>query len=305
MPVFKTITDINAPEMDLYARLSEAEAFHYNEPEIGFFVAESPNVISRALEAGYEPVSFLMEERHVEGAVKDLLLRIAEEEKAAWDGDANYGDSAADPKESSEPVPVYTASLELLNQLTGFGMTRGVLSVMKRRPLPSLEEICEGKKRLAVMEDVMNPTNVGAIFRSAAALGMEAVILTSGSSDPLYRRAARVSMGTVFQIPWTKLPPAKKAPEGSLNDRLHELGFRTVAMALSGDPIDLSLETPEKEALLKEEKLAIILGTEGDGLAADTIRECDYTARIPMSAGVDSLNVAAASAVAFWELRRR
>ena len=276
----KTINDIEAPELDAYARLSEAELYHYYEPNGGLFAAESPNVIERALEAGYKPVSFLMEERHLEGSMKPVLERLGHE-------GAKHGE-----------IPVYAAPLDVLNQLTGFGMTRGVLSLMKRRPLPSLEELLGNKTRIAVLENVMNPTNVGAIFRSAAALGMEAVILTKGSSDPLYRRSARVSMGTVFQIPWTF------CQQDAFNEALHALGFKTAAMALCDESIDLGQDSPRLRALLNERKLAVVLGTEGDGLARSTIEECDYTVRIPMSAGVDSLNVAAASAVAFWVMGR-
>ena len=311
----KKIADFRDPELDIYARLSEAELFHYYEPHGGLFVAESPNVIERAMSAGYEPVSFLMEERHVEGCMREILGRLESE-----------GDGASVQR---DPIQVYTAPLEVLNQLTGFGMTRGVLAVMKRRALPAAEEICKGKRRIAVLENVMNPTNVGAIFRSAAAIGMEAVLLTEGSSDPLYRRAARVSMGTVFQIPWTFLK-SSKSPErrgvtsasggrgagkeqgevpaageeaSNLVSQLHALGFKTAAMALRRDTVELGTDSPALRALKAEERLAVILGTEGEGLSDETIDESDYTVRIPMRAGVDSLNVAAASAVAFWELR--
>ena len=301
MPVVKKIADFRDPELDIYARLSEAELFHYYEPHGGLFVAESPNVIERAISAGYEPVSFLMEERHVEGGMKAILDSL-EAETGGKDRD----------------IPVYTAPLEVLNQLTGFGMTRGVLAVMRRRTLPDPEEICRGLRRISVLENVMNPTNVGAIFRSAAAIGMEAVLLTEGSSDPLYRRAARVSMGTVFQIPWTFIKSRKRPaePAGESSDLtagpagapslvayLHELGFKTAAMALRGDTVELENDSPYLRALKSEERLAVILGTEGEGLLKETIEESDYTVRIPMRAGVDSLNVAAASAVAFWELR--
>ena len=264
------ITDFDAPELDIYARLSEVQLLRYREPKLGIFIAESPKVIDRALDAGYEPISFLMEERHVASQAKDLLERCPD-------------------------VPVYVAKLEVLVQLTGFQMTRGMLCAMYRKPLPSVEEICENARRIVVLEDVVNPTNVGAIVRSAAALNMDGILFTSACSNPLYRRAIRVSMGTVFQIPWTIMEAADWPERGM--QTLHELGFRTAAMALREDSV--SIDDP---ALLAEEKLAVVLGTEGDGLAAQTIADCDYTVRIPMSHGVDSLNVAAASAVAFWQL---
>lgn len=266
------ITDLNNSELDVYARLSEVQLLRYYEPNPGLFVAESPNVILRALDAGYEPVSLLLEKKHIEGQAKEVVARMAQ-------------------------VPIYTAELDVLTRLTGFQLTRGVLCVMRRRQLPSMEEICAEAKRIVVLENVMNPTNVGAIFRSAAALGMDAVLLTDGCSDPLYRRAARVSMGTVFQVPWTFMDSKTvEWPKPAMN-RLKELGFKTAAMALTDDSV--SIEHP---GLMAEEKLAIVLGTEGDGLADHTIADCDYTVKIPMSHGVDSLNVAAASAVAFWQL---
>ena len=269
------ITEISAPELSVYARLSEPQLFHYYEPEPGLFIAESPKVIERALDAGYEPVSLLMEKSHVDGQARDVIARCGQ-------------------------IPVYAAESEVLTKLTGFQLTRGVLCAMRRRPLLPVSEICAGKKRIAVLERVMNPTNTGAIFRSAAALNMDAVILTPGSSDPLYRRAARVSMGTVFQIPWTFFPGRPESWPGSGLDLLRELGFKTAAMALCDDSVDI-----DDEALLAEDRLAVILGTEGDGLAASTLASCDYTVKIPMSHGVDSLNVAAASAVAFWQLGRK
>ncbi len=262
------ITDFSAPELDPYARLTENQLVNRADPDHGMFIAESPLVIGRALDAGARPISFLMERKHIEGKARELLARCPEE------------------------IPVYTAELEILTQLTGFHLTRGMLCAMLRPPLPSVEAVCAGARRVAVLENVMNPTNLGAIFRSAAALGMDAVLLTSAGSDPLYRRASRVSMGNVFLIPWCYLPEGRPWPQ-----LLRELGFKTVAMALRED--SLSLSDPR---LMAEPKLAIVLGTEGDGLAPDTIARCDYTVRIPMTHGVDSLNVAAASAVAFYQL---
>ena len=267
MPNIIEITDFSAPELDIYARLSEVQLLNRADPENALFIAESPNVIERALNAGCVPVSFLMERKHVEGKGREILARCGD-------------------------VPVYAAELDVLIQLTGFHLTRGMLCAMRRPKLPSVEEVCAGARRIAVLENVMNPTNIGAIFRSAAALNMDAVLLTSAGSDPLYRRAVRVSMGTVFQVPWTFLEDENSWPE-----RLHDLGFKTAAMALREDSVRL-----DDPCLLAEEKLAIVLGTEGDGLAENTIAHCDYTVRIPMSHGVDSLNVAAASAVAFYQL---
>lgn len=259
------ITDFLAPELDVYARLTENQLVNREFPEKGLFIAESPKVIERALDAGYEPVSCLMEKRHIDGEGKQILERIKD-------------------------VPVYCAEFDILTQLTGFKLTRGMLCAMRRRPLPSVRELCENKSRIVILDKVMNPTNVGAIIRSAAALGMDAVLLTPGCSDPLYRRAARVSMGTVFQIDWTFLN------DDSL-DELKALGFRTVAMALKEN--SLSIDDPR---LTAEKKLAVIMGTEGDGLSDSTIDGCDFTVKIPMHHGVDSLNVAAASAVAFYQL---
>lgn len=270
------ITDFDAPELDVYARLTEAQLLNKDHPEDGLFIAESPKVISRALDGGYEPVSVLVEKRQV----------LEDAETIAVLGKCGN-------------VPVYTAEFEVLTKLTGFKLTRGMLCAMKRRRLPGLREICNGCDRIAVLENVMNPTNVGAIFRSAAALHMDAVILTGGCSNPLYRRASRVSMGTVFQIPWTFVDNSVIWPEEGMKI-LRELGFKTAAMALKED--SASIDDPE---LMKEDKLAVILGTEGDGLAPETIADCDYTVMIPMSHGVDSLNVAAASAVAFWQLGKR
>ena len=266
------ITDFTAPELDAYARLTERELYSCFHPREGLFIAESPNVILRALDAGFEPVSLLMERKHIEGQAAEVIARCGD-------------------------IPVYTSTLDVLTQLTGFQLTRGVLCAMRRKPLPMVEEVCRSARRIAILENVMNPTNVGAIFRSAAALNMDAVLLTPACCDPLYRRAVRVSMGTVFQIPWTYLgDEVADWPEAGMA-RLSQLGFRTAAMALRDDSV--SIDDPR---LLAEEKLAIVLGTEGDGLGNDTIAGCDYTVRIPMSHGVDSLNVAAASAVAFWQL---
>ena len=270
------ITDFDAPELDVYARLTEAQLLNKDHPEDGLFIAESPKVISRALDGGYEPVSVLVEKKQV----------LEDAETIAVLGKCGN-------------VPVYTAEFEVLTKLTGFKLTRGMLCAMKRRRLPGLQEICNGCDRIAVLENVMNPTNVGAIFRSAAALHMDAVILTGGCSNPLYRRASRVSMGTVFQIPWTFVDNSVIWPEEGMKI-LRELGFKTAAMALKEDSV--SIDDPE---LMKEDKLTVILGTEGDGLAPETIADCDYTVMIPMSHGVDSLNVAAASAVAFWQLGKR
>lgn len=270
------ITDFDAPELDVYARLTEAQLLNKDHPEAGLFIAESPKVISRALDGGYELVSVLVEKKQV----------LEDAETIAVLGKCGN-------------VPVYTAEFEVLTKLTGFKLTRGMLCAMKRRRLPGLQEICNGCDRIAVLENVMNPTNVGAIFRSAAALHMDAVILTGGCSNPLYRRASRVSMGTVFQIPWTFVDNSVIWPEEGMKI-LRELGFKTAAMALKED--SASIDDPE---LMKEDKLAVILGTEGDGLAPETIADCDYTVMIPMSHGVDSLNVAAASAVAFWQLGKR
>ena len=262
------ITDFEAPELDVYARLTEAQLLNRFEPKKGMFIAESPKVILRALDAGCRPVSLLAERNHINDEAREAIGRCGD-------------------------VPVYTAELEILTKLTGFQLTRGMLCAMYRPRLPSLEEVTAGARRVTVLENVQNPTNVGAIFRSAAALGMDAVMLTRGCSDPLYRRSCRVSMGTVFQVPWTYLE------EDWLRD-LRAMGFRTAAMALSDDSVSIA-----DPALAAEEKLAVVLGSEGDGLAPSTIARCDYTVRIPMAHGVDSLNVAAASAVAFWELRAR
>lgn len=274
MPNIIEITDFAAPELDIYARLTEGQLLNRHEPDKGIFIAESPKVIERALDAGCVPISMLMEKKHVESQAREIIRRCGD-------------------------IPVYAAEFDVLTQLTGFHLTRGMLCAMYRPPLPGTEEICAGARRIAVLENVMNPTNIGAIFRSAAALNMDGILLTSASSNPLYRRAIRVSMGTVFQIPWTFLDSRLSWPREGMGF-LHELGFVTAAMALNDDSVSI-----DDSGLMSEEKLAIILGTEGDGLAAGTIAGCDYTVRIPMSHGVDSLNVAAASAVAFWQLGRR
>ena len=272
MPNIIEITDFAAPELDVYARLTENQLLNRHEPEKGIFIAESPKVIERALDAGCVPLSLLLERKHIEGQASDVIARCGD-------------------------IPVYTAEFDVLTQLTGFQLTRGVLCAMLRPKLPSVEEICAGARRIAILENVMNPTNIGAIFRSAAALNIDAVLLTPACSNPLYRRAIRVSMGTVFQIPWTFLGnETSEWPQPGIS-LLKSLGFKTAAMALNANSISIA-----DPILQSEEKLAIILGTEGDGLAADTIADCDYTVRIPMSHGVDSLNVAAASAIAFWQL---
>ena len=262
------IQDFSDPALDLYARLTENQLLNRADPENALFIAESPLVIGRALDAHCEPVSFLMERQHIEGKGREILARCCKD------------------------IPVYTAEESVLAQLTGFHLTRGMLCAMRRPKLPAAEDVCRSARRIVVLENVMNPTNIGAIFRSAAALGMDAVLLTCAGSDPLYRRASRVSMGNVFLIPWTYLPE-----KGDWTALLRSLSFRTVAMALRDDSVRL-----DDPRLAAEEKLAIVMGTEGDGLASSTIASCDYTVKIPMYHGVDSLNVAAASAVAFYEL---
>ena len=269
------ITDFMAPELDVYARLTENQLLNRHEPEKGLFIAESPNVVERALNAGYTPVSLLLEHKHITGQAAHIIDRCGD-------------------------IPVYTADFDVLTQLTGFRLTRGVLCAMRRKPLPDVREVCAGARRIAILENVMNPTNVGAIFRSAAALNMDAVLLTPACSNPLYRRSTRVSMGTVFQIPWTYIGNEESLwPEQGIS-LLKSMGFKTAAMALSEQAVNI--DNPQ---LMAEEKLAVILGTEGDGLASSTIADCDYTVCIPMAHGVDSLNVAAASAVAFWQLGNR
>lgn len=266
------ITDFSALELDVYARLSEGQLLNRHEPENGLFIAESPKVIERALDAGCQPVSLLLEPKYITGEAREIIARCGS-------------------------VPVYTAEFDVLKQLTGFPLTRGALCAMRRPPLPEVETICRNARRIAVLENVVNPTNVGAIFRSAAALGMDAVLLTPACSNPLYRRSIRVSMGTVFQIPWTYIGRDATQWPGDGMNLLESFGFKTVAMALTDDSV--SIDDP---CLKSADKLAVVLGTEGDGLSSDTIARCDYTVRIPMSHGVDSLNVAAASAVAFWQL---
>lgn len=269
------ITDFGAPELDIYARMTEAQLLNKDRPEEGLFIAESPKVVMRALNAGYEPVSMLAEDRHVEGEAREIIKRC-------------------------ENIPVYTASFDVLTRLTGYHLTRGVLCAMRRKPLPDVRHLADGMKRIAVLENVMNPTNVGAIIRSAAALNMDAVLLTPGCSNPLYRRAIRVSMGTVFQIPWTFIDEKEAGvwPQDGMR-YLKSLGYSIASMALHDESVDI-----DDERLQREEKLAVILGTEGEGLSDETIVASDYTIKIPMGHGVDSLNVAAASAVAFWELGR-
>lgn len=280
------IKDFNALELDVYARLTEAQLLNKDHPEDGMFIAESPKVIGRALDAGYTPVSVLVEQRHLEenDETRQVLRRY-----------------------ENTDIPIYTADFDVLAKLTGFKLTRGMLCVMRRRPLQNYLELCAGKSRIAILENVMNPTNVGAIFRSAAALHMEAVLLTPGCSDPLYRRASRVSMGTVFQVPWTFIQDENEIrcqreifwPKQAIT-KLKQMGYKTAALALTDDSV--SIDDPN---LMQEERLAVILGTEGDGLMKETMELCDYTVKIPMAQGVDSLNVAAASAVAFWQLGKR
>lgn len=275
MPNIIEISDLSSPELDVYARLTQAQLRNRLEPEKGVFIAESPKVIARALDAGYQPLSLLMERRQITGPAADILTRC---------GDA----------------PVYTADRETLATLTGYQLTRGVLCAFHRPAPLSAAQICQNARRVAVLENIVDSTNIGAIFRSAAALNMDAVLLTPSCCDPLCRRAVRVSMGTVFQVPWAQISasPADWTDNGTR--QLHALGFKTAAMALSDRSVSI-----DDAALASEPRLAIVLGTEGDGLAHSTIAACDYTVKIPMSHGVDSLNVAAASAVAFWQLGNR
>ena len=270
------ISDFSAPELDVYARLTENQLVNRADPANAMFIAESPLVIGRALDAGCVPVSFLMERRHVDGKAREILARCPAD------------------------IPVYAAELDVLTQLTGFHLTRGMLCAMRRPALPEVAVLCANAARVAVLENVMNPTNIGAIFRSAAALNMDAVLINPSCCDPLCRRAVRVSMGTVFQVPWAQIgeTPADWPEKGLA--QLNALGFKTAAMALSDRSVSI-----DDEALAREPKLAIVLGTEGDGLSHTTIASCDYTVKIPMSHGVDSLNVAAASAVAFWQLGKQ
>jgi tRNA G18 (ribose-2'-O)-methylase SpoU len=269
------IKDFSSPDLDVFARLTEAQLRNRLEPEKGIFIAESPKVIGLALDAGCEPVSLLMERKHIAGQAHGIITRCGD-------------------------IPVYTADNDLLAGLTGFQLTRGVLCAMRRPQLPGVEELCADTHRVAILEDIVDSTNVGAIFRSAAALNIDAVLVTPSCCDPLCRRAVRVSMGTIFQVPWTRIgsEPSEWPHPGI--ERLRKLGFKTVAMAINDSAV--SIDDPQ---LMAAEKLAIMLGTEGNGLAPCTIADCDYAACIPMSHNVDSLNVAAASAVAFWQLRAR
>ena len=270
------ISNLNEKEIWPYVSRSEVGLLRCNEPQPGIFVAESPNVIERAINAGYEPVSFLIEEKYLDGGIRDGMVRFELIEKFP-------------------EVPVYTACGEVLKDLIGYKLTRGMLAAFKRKRLMTLSEIIKGKRRIAVLEDIVNPTNIGAIFRSAAALKMDAVILSYGCSDPLYKRASRVAMGNVFLLPWTIMDKGMWPDEGM--KILRSEGFKTAAMALCNDSVSIA-----DKNLHQEEKLALILGTEGSGLLDETIKQCDYTVKIPMADGVDSLNVAAAAAVAFWEL---
>ena len=274
MPNIIEITSLALPELDVYARLTEAQLRARQDPEKGIFIAEGLTVIGHALDAGCIPVSFLMERRHIDGKARAMIERCAD-------------------------IPVYTADSDVLAQLTGFALTRGVLCAMRRPVLPDMAEIIAGARRIAILEDIVDPTNAGAIFRSAAALGVDALLLSPSCCDPLNRRSIRVSMGTVFQLPWTRISAEAGWPLPCL-DMLRGMGFKSAAMALSKSAV--SIEDP---ALCDEEKLAILLGSEGSGLARETIEACDYNVMIPMAHGVDSLNVAAASAVAFWQLRAR
>jgi len=275
MPNVIEISDFEAPELDIYARLTEAQLCNYEAPKGGYFIAESPTVIERALDFGCEPISMLMERGHVETHAKHVIERCGD-------------------------IPVYVSDLDILTRITGFKLVRGVLCAMRRPPEATALEVCKNARRIAVLENVVNPTNLGAIFRSAAALGVDAVLLTPACTDPLYRRSVRVSMGTVFQIPWAYIGErVSEWPHPGL-DMLREMGFKTAALALSDKSVSI-----DDEGLMAEEKLAMILGTEGDGLVAETIADCDYTVKIPMYHGVDSLNVAAASAVAFWQLCKK
>ncbi|MBP0958140.1 MAG: RNA methyltransferase [Oscillospiraceae bacterium] len=275
MPNIIHVTDLSEEGVSVFSKLTEAQLRNRLEPEKGIFIAESPKVIDLALNEGYEPVSLLMEPKHIDGQGKAIIERCGD-------------------------IPVYTAERSVLASLAGFELTRGVLCAMKRPLLPSPEEICKDARRIAVLENIMDSTNIGAIFRSAAALDMDAVLITPSCCDPLCRRAVRVSMGTILQVPWTRIGNVPSDWSEGGTDRLRELGFKTAAMALSDNSV--SIDDP---VLKSEERLAIVLGAEGDGLAKETIASCDYTVKIPMSHGVDSLNVAAAGAVAFWELRVR
>ena len=276
MPHIIEITDLADPALDVFARLTEHQLRSRLEPEKGVFIAESPKVIDRALDAGCAPLALLMERRKIDGPARGILERIAPD------------------------TPVYTAGREVLTQLTGYALTRGVLAAFRRPALPGVETLCQNARRVAVLENIVDSTNIGAIFRSAAALHIDAVLVSPSCCDPLCRRAVRVSMGTVFQVPWTQIGETPADWPGAGLARLSALGFKTAALALTDRSVPI-----DAPALMAEDRLALILGTEGDGLAPETIARCDYTAKIPMSHGVDSLNVAAASAVAFWQLRAR
>ena len=276
MPNIIEITDFNDSALDVYVRLTGSQLRNKLEPEKGVFIAESPTVIEVAMNSGCTPVSFLTDERLINsGAVEDIISKLPEN------------------------TPIYTASRELLTSLTGFELTRGALCAMLRPALPTVEELCKDARRIAVFEEITDSTNIGALFRSAAALGIDAVLVTPTCCDPLCRRAVRVSMGTIFQVPWTRIGETKADWPAKMQD-LKDLGFKTLAMALRNDTIDI-----DNEKLHKEEKLAIILGTEGTGLTPKTIDDCDYTVKIPMYNNVDSLNVGAAGAIAFWELGKK
>ena len=277
------ITDSKDPGLELFTGLSETKLYHYNEPDEGIFIAESAYVILRALEAGYAPLSILVEENRMEAEAGPVFKMIREK----------LGDAVA------EGIPVYTADTDILSGVTGYALVRGLWAAFKRKAVPDFYEFCKDKSKLTVLFDVVNPTNVGAIIRSAAALGMDGAVLTHASVDPLTRRSSRVSMGTVFQLPWTKIPKEGSAGIKLIRD-LKTLGYKTVAMALTDDSV-----CPDDKEMLANEKLAVIMGTEGDGLPKEVISECDYRVKIPMMHGVDSLNVAAASAVIFWEICKK
>lgn len=290
---YREISDLNAPELQIYSGVKEVQLKRFYEPQPGLFICESPKVISRALNAGYEPVSILLEPKYIEKDDSGVLSQI--------ENISSKKEKEAGAEENK--IPGYLMTAETMSRLTGYHLTGGMLCAMRRKKLPTAEELCRNAARIAVLDNIENPTNIGAIFRSAAAMKMDAVLLTADCSDPLYRRAARVSVGCVFQIPWTILPPEDKegagANPGGYPALLHQLGFRLAALALSDDSISIS-DPPLKKA----GKLAILLGNEGDGLKPETLSACDCIVKIPMAEGVDSLNVAAASAVAFWELNK-
>ena len=275
MARFVEIKDLSAPELDVFVRLTGAQLRNKLEPDKALFVAESPTVIEVALNSGCVPVSMLTDERLIGGAVERLLPKLGN-------------------------IPVYTAPRDVLKELTGFELTRGALCAMRRPSLPSVEDICKNARRVAVFEEIADSTNIGALFRSAAAFEIDAVLLTPTCCDPLCRRSVRVSMGTLFQVPWTRIGECESDWPRKGLERLNALGFKTAAMALSDNSVSI-----DDKRLMAEEKLAIVLGTEGNGLKNETIAKCDYTVKIPMAHGVDSLNVAAAGAVAFWQLTRK